>query len=328
MSFSYYIYGLRLTSSRRINLLSEQFFDQTDLSVEWIDREEQAAAGDNLEWERVLTKDLEKRNGIALWQAAESEGVFKKICFATEHSSLDFLLSPDGKNLRIIYDCRESETDLDSYFVGPVLGCILRLLGTICLHASVVEIDKRAIVILGKKRSGKSTTAAGFSRLGYKVLADDLAAITLSGKTFVVHPAYSKIRVRAKSAQALYSESRLKLLPIVYSHRDSRYLSLETEGGFSNESLPLGAMYLLGETNEPGAAPFVEPIAAAEKIVRLNENTFGNYVVTKDLRKKEFLFLSDLANRIPFRRLVFGHDLDTLFRQCRAVAEDFRRLKN
>jgi hypothetical protein len=327
MSFQYHIYGLQVASSRQIKLLAEQNSRKTDLTVEWTNKKEETP-DINLAWERTLTNDLKKRNGISFWNSESPEGSFKKLRFDTETFYLDFLLEPNKKKLWIIYDTGETETDLDSYFVGPALGCMLRLREIGCLHASVVEIDNQAVVILGKKRGGKSTTAAGFSRLGYKILADDLAPITSNGGNFIVHPGYPKIRIRPRSAAAFYTDKQINSLPIVYSHRDSRYISLETEGGFSAKPLPLGAIYLLGENNKENANPFIEPISPTEKLIRLNENTFGNYVVTQDLRKKEFQFLSELANKIPFRRLMFGHDLKTLPLQCQAIIEDFQRLKN
>jgi hypothetical protein len=326
MSFQYKIYGLRLNSSRSINLLDEQQnqSEETDLFVHW-SSEKSAMPHDSFKWERVLTNDLKRKKKISLWTSQTTNGVFTKLRFATDLSHIDFLLDGAKKNLWITHDRDEAESDLDSYFVGPALGCVLRLRGTICLHASAVNVGEKAVVFLAKKRGGKSTTAAGFHRLGYRVVSDDIAVITPRGDDYFIQSGYSKIRLRANPAAAFF-QAESERMPAVYKHRDSRYLSLEKGNDFSSDALPLAAIYLLGEINAGDTTPFVEPIAPSEKIVRLTENTFGSYVVNQGLRRKEFAFLAALAKKIPFRRLMFGHDLRTLDAQCRTILEDLPNL--
>lgn len=327
MSFQYKIYGLRIVSSRRISLLTEQRNGATDLTVYWAtDKTETPDAA--LDWREISTDELKQRNGISLWESKTGAGVFTKLRYETEISNLDFVIDDLRKNLWVIHHTDESEIDLESLFVGPVLGCILRLLGTICLHASVVNIDGKAVVIMGGSTGGKSSTAAGIFQLGHQVLADDVAAITVRDNRYFVQPGYPKIRLRPEPAATLFREKEPSSLPMVYSDRDSRYLSLESESGFCSESRPLAALYLLDKRDEALTTPFIEPIEAHEKLIKLTENTFGSYMVYKDLRIKEFKFLAELAKKMPVRRLSFGNDLRTLPLQCRAIISDFRRLTN
>ena len=44
--------------------------------------------------------------------------------------------------------------DMATYFVGPVLGFLLRLRGVICLHGSAVSFEDRAIAFVGPSGSG------------------------------------------------------------------------------------------------------------------------------------------------------------------------------
>lgn len=327
MSFQYKIYGLRITSSRRINLLSEQKNSTTDLSVSWT-TDKSETPDSIIEWNRISTDEINQRNGISLWESETPSGFFTKLRFNTEFYYIDFLLDDSKKNLWVIHDEKELEDDLNSLFVGPVLGCILRLCGIVCLHASVVNIDARAVVITGAKRGGKSTTAAGFSQLGYQVLADDVAVVTSQDGCCFVQPGYPKVRIRPDPLAALFHEVEATSLPLVYSdgYTDSRYFSLKMESDFCAESLPLGAIYILGERNEAYIMPYIEPIEAHEKLIKLTQNTFGSYVVYKSLRIEEFKFLAELARKTPIRQLMFGNDLRTLSVQCQTIIEDFRRL--
>ena len=70
-----------------------------------------------------------------------------------------------------------TDADAASYLAGYVLAFVLRLRGSVPLHASAVAIDGRALLFVGDSWAGKSSTAAAFSILGYPVLADDIVRI-------------------------------------------------------------------------------------------------------------------------------------------------------
>jgi hypothetical protein len=71
----------------------------------------------------------------------------------------------DGATTRIWGTPGESHTmeDLSTYFLGPIMGFILRKRGITALHASSFTLDGRAIVLTGDAGAGKSTTAAALA---------------------------------------------------------------------------------------------------------------------------------------------------------------------
>jgi hypothetical protein len=157
------------------------------------------------------------------------------------------------------------------------------------------------------------------------VLSDDLGVITEKDGSFFMEPGYSKIRLRPAPLAKIHPEDPL-LFPMVYTHRNSRYSELAES--FCETALPLGAVYQLESSYVPDQAPFVESVPLTERMVKMNENTFGNYIITKSMRKHEFGILGRLTQHVPFRRLLFGHDLNTLHMQIEAVLEDYSRLQD
>lgn len=324
MRLHYKIYGLHIESSRELTLLPAQSLSKPDLTVEWVtDNSETPDA--TIEWKQILTKELKERNGITLWRSETDEGIFTKLRYDTPVGFIDFLLNPSQEKLWVIHNEKESETDLQSYFVGPAMGCILRLRGVMCLHASVVNLDGHAVAIMGKKKAGKSTSAASLAQFGAPILSDDMCVLTTQDGSFIVHPGYPQVRLWQSSIQALYGEN--KTLPKVYTHRDKRYIQLGVEGSkegtFWTKPLPLAAIYFLDAIDE--GEPFVEALNPQTKLMCLVENTFGSYVVTDELRQKEFRVLGHISKTIPMRSLMFGHDLVTLPLQSKAIIEDFRK---
>src|SRR6185503_16940719 len=80
--------------------------------------------------------------------------------------------------------------DTLTYLLGPILALALRRLGRVCLHASAVAYDNRAILFGGPAESGKSTTAALLFRQGARALSDDVSAISDLGTKFAVEPGH------------------------------------------------------------------------------------------------------------------------------------------
>jgi len=321
MSFYYKIYGLTIKSSRKINILPEIDISSADLDIIW-------AASVNYEglselpWIPIVTNELKIRKQISFFKADTQQGTFFKVFFNSEYGGFYFVIDPQKEKLWILYNQNEPENDLDSYFTGTLMGCVLRLKGIMCLHSSAVNINGEAILLVGQKRSGKSTTAAAFAKLGYKVLCDDIAAISVKNNILYVESGYSKVRLRPASAQALHSEN-LDVMPEVFSVRKSRYANV-TET-FQREALPLGAIYFLG--GEPGynAPPVIEPVAN-DVLYLLHANTFANYVITPDMRKDELKMLAIIASQASIKHLKYGHDVKIVNLQCEAVIND-RALK-
>lgn len=324
MSFHYHIYGLSISSSRPISLLDEKPASSDSTAVIWTTQ----AAGTpepTQHWQPALSNDSRPGKRVAFFRAETPEGTYSKIRFITETGMLQAVIAPDKATVWMIHDAQEPESNLDSYFIGTVLGCLLRLKGIVCLHASAVNIGDQAVIFLGRKKSGKSTTAAAFAKLGYKVLSDDISPISIKNDRFYIQPGYPKVRLRPKSLAVIHPDSVKDMEFVsVYSHRDSRYSDIESS--FWDTPLPLGAIYVMGETVEVDGIPFIQEIAA-ERVIHLHANTFGSFVVSPEERKQEFELLSRLATAVPVRLLHFGRNVQLVNLQCEAVINDFARIK-
>ncbi len=215
--------------------------------------------------------------------------------------------------------------DAATYLLGPVLGFILRLRGLVCLHASAIAIGGRALVILGPAGAGKSTTAAAYAQLGYKVLSDDIVALDERDGGFLVRPAYPRIRLWPASVEALFGAETA--LPLLTPTWEKRYLDLTQAGyGFQEHSLPLAAVYVLGERSDDLAAPFVEYITPRDGLMTLVANTYANYLLDRSMRAQEFAVLSRLLECVPLRKVVPHTDPSRLPQLCGTILEDVQKL--
>jgi hypothetical protein len=322
--YSYRIYGLRIASSRRIALLREESGGNIDVTVQWHTRSHKAW-DETVIWTEIKTELLGLMEEVTLWESRGPNGISTKVDLKVDEARiLSFVLDTEKNALDIYYPPDVSEEDLESYFVGPILSFVLRLREHVCLHASAVGVNGKAIVFLGHSTAGKSTTAAGMAQAGAAILADDIVALSVEAEGFYVQPGYTRVRLRPKAADFLTPNP--SELPRVYSHRDSFYYAFSDSGRFAATALPIGAIYLLGEISEEYTEPFIKPVVPQERLIKLVANASGIYVVRGERRGIEFDSLSRIANTVPMRKLYHAHDIKTLPKQCEIILDDILKL--
>jgi hypothetical protein len=222
---------------------------------------------------------------------------------------------PDGYTLE----------DACTYLVGPVLAFALRLRGATCLHASAIEVDGQAIALVGAPGAGKSTTAAVFALAGFPVLSDDIVVLSETNGRLFVQPGYPRVNVWPDSARALAGSEAA--LPLITPTWGKHFLPLGQNGlRFAGSPLPLGAVYLLAERQPELAAPLVEEISGSEAMVTLAANTYQNYLLDAEMRRKDFELFERLAKALPVRRIRRPDDISALDASCEAIAADARRM--
>jgi hypothetical protein len=238
----------------------------------------------------------------------------------------EFILDRVGTEVWATWPPELTLEDTATYLLGPILGLVLRLRDIVCLHASAVAVEGSAIAFLGSAGTGKSTTAAAFAQSGYSVFSDDVLPLFEEGSQIFARPGYPHIRLWPDSVDSLFGSA--EALPRLTPTWDKRYYDLLQNGDrFQKESLPLAAIYILGERTEESAAPFVESISPREGLMTLVADTYVNYLLDRELRAREFEFLGRVVGRIPLRRLRPHSDPTTLPRLCEMVLNDFRAIR-
>ena len=206
------------------------------------------------------------------------------------------------------------------YFVGPVVGYILRLRGVLALHASVVEIDNRAVAFMGAGGAGKSTIAASLSGKGFKVISDDVAALDFSREKITVQTGPQRILLWPSSTAMLFgSPDALPLISPTWTKRQ-----VLDEQKFCTVSRPLAAIYLLRSRCLEASAPRVELVEAGEAFISVVANTYVTYLLDRDARRREFTSVRRLLEAVPVRALVPHCSSERLDALCERVVNDVR----
>lgn len=236
----------------------------------------------------------------------------------------DFVI--DGAGTEVWVRPREGAgvEDAATYLVGPVFAFLLRLRGVFSLHASVVDIAGVAVAIAGLAGRGKSTTAATFAKLGYRVLCDDLAPLTPSGAGFHIHPGCTRVQLWPDSADLLF-EALPRIVPLNGGADwwDKRYLDLAVGGrSLSQHPLPLAAVCVLEERSDDPDTPRVESLAPQAALMELVANIYGARILVGAQRAAAFETAGRLAGSTPVFRAVPHQDPARLPQLCDVIRRE------
>jgi hypothetical protein len=319
----YSIYGLNVFSSMRIpgiTALPKAVEADVRVSLQSKPRLDEGSAATAKDWYTSSLLDERNEPSVKVWKI-EGAGCFR----IHYYDGTEFFLSESGNEIWATWPEDMTLEDTATYLLGPIFGFLLRLRGVICLHASAIAVDGRAIALIGPAGAGKSTTAAAFARQGYPALSEDVVALRDQGDSFLVEPGYPLIRLWPESVHALFGSK--DALPPLTPNWDKRYLDL-TQNGFSfqRQPLPLAALYFLDGRIDDPAAPYVEAIPSDIGLIELVANTYTNYLLDQRMRAREFNLLGRLVINTPLRRLKPHSDPARLAELCHFILDDFRAL--
>lgn len=149
--------------------------------------------------------------------------------------------------------------------LGPAFGVLLHQRGTPALHASAVEVDGEAVVLLGHKGVGKSTTAAALAMKGHALLADDIVAVDMTSPDApLVMPGFRHVKLWNDAADAVLDgageplDPELDLVKSAWSMTATRH---------AEAPVPMGRIYVLDESDEL-ACRELTPVDAFAELIR------------------------------------------------------------
>jgi hypothetical protein len=238
-----------------------------------------------------------------------------------------FCISRAGKEVSAFRPPKMSVEDLSVYLEGPIMGFVLRLQGTVSLHASAVLIVGMAVGFVGAGGAGKSTVAARYALNGTPVVTDDVLPLEEDDSKFFVRPTVPQIKLWPESVTHLYGrpDALPKLVPSSKDW-DKRVLDLTQPGMVLAEGKPpLGAVYLLQPRSMTMAGPQIEPVSPAEGLVALIANSYVNYALSKEMRQHEFKVLSRLVQAVPVRKLTLPETMGDVSVLTELLKEDLAR---
>jgi hypothetical protein len=326
MGWSYSVFGLHLHANQSIPGLESvaASFELPDVDLRLGEQPSVASNGSERCDILTFTSSILSESGepaLRIWQVADSSILRLEYIDGTT-----FWLDRAGTSVWATWPETSSREDTATYFLGPVLGILLRLRGVTCLHASAVAIGEAAIALVGVAGSGKSTTAAALARRGHLVISDDIVALAERDGTFCVFPAYPYLSLWPDSVDIVYGPD--KVLPSFSPNYEKRRLLLAEDClRFQEKLMPLGGIFLLAERSAEDSAPCLENLTPRESLLALLADSYATKLIDANMRAKEFEQLGRLIGTVPVVRLRPHRDRQRINLMCDLIERSARNFE-
>jgi len=184
--------------------------------------------------------------------------------FRLEIKGVGRYLVEDGSRISIEPMEGSSADEVRLFLLGSVMGALLYQRGLFPLHGSAVETRWGAMIFVGAQGVGKSTLAAQFYGRGYRLLSDDVCAVTTRLGMLQVLPALAQLRLCADAYE------RIDSLQKAHFHVDKFVIPLNES--YCPNPVPLKAIHVLADQED--GDPQFKVLCGFDRVQRLLENLY------------------------------------------------------
>ncbi|MFC5703629.1 aldolase [Cohnella faecalis] len=210
----------------------------------------------------------------------------------------------NGNRITVSPEAGADEAFIRLYLLGLCMSALLLQRGVLPLHGSAVVVDGLAFAFLGNSGSGKSTLAAAFTRCGFRLLSDDVIAISASCEnnersTPVAIPSFPYQKLWNASLEPL-GLSGSALSPI---YGETTKYAVPASNVYSAAAVPLSGLFEL-LPSEDAQKVDIAPVSRLERFPLLGHHTFRNFLVPLlDLGDWHFRVSASIAAKTDIYRL-------------------------
>lgn len=219
---SFVVYGVKVYSPVKLPVLisSEGYFDQV-LSLEIKDSNDSEVF---FEYYTPVVEIHGQETQLFSNISLSSSRLLDERCWRIHIKGLfSFSWGNNSNTLTLKYENRLYLDKLSFWLLHTIIPIYLMLKqSSVLLHASVVEVDNRALSFVAPSFGGKSTLADFFVKQNHPLLSDDKVRLDFTGENYTVFSSY----------------------PYRRPYREFEKLGDHSEY-FSNKPLPLGNIYVL-----------------------------------------------------------------------------------
>jgi hypothetical protein len=228
-----------------------------------------------------------------------------------------FLVTTD----QILVDPVPLDSERACYLVTRVLALWLQLTGRPALHASAVAFGERAVGLMARSGTGKSTLASALVQRGAQLLCDDLLPVTFEGDSLRISAAEPYIKLWPDSAGRLVPD--LETLERVVPSIEKRKLPARPADGSGRGRPSLERLYVLEREPNGGGEVRIEEFPAAEALMMLlGHGQMAGAAEALGLGGARLEVLARVVRRVPVRLVRFPSSFDALPHVCAAIESD------
>jgi len=317
MAFHYCLYGQDVVVNKELNRVKQTNKKPVDPIYVDLLNETGMAMPNQQEWQ---TESQHNSKLAKLW--------FNASWFCIENprdadSILYFYIKKDGSKIINQKTGTIPHDDVESFLLGQILGCALRLKNYMCLHASALAYNGNVFILIGDTGAGKSSTASALlQQPGVKLVADDIATLAIIDQQTHVIPGYPGMKLMPEALQQNGRDP--EHYNKVSSVEEKRYVLLPDQNWqFEDRTLPLKCIYQLKARCSQSGQIQVSDLSAAESLVQIAPHSYARGILGKSHQIKEFGCIAQLGRDVTVKSLQCPDNIELLPKIANDILGDF-----
>lgn len=199
-----------------------------------------------------------------------------------------------GSQIEVQANPECTPANLAVYLMGSCMGAILHQRGYMPLHGSCVTDGNQAILITGDSGAGKSTLAAEFLSRGWKLLTDDVCAVSNPENIPTVHASYPSQKLWQDSLNR-YQRPESDIHSLYFSE-DREKFGVDVSRFFCRGTASLTMIVYLVPTENPCDISKIDTFATLDQLMN---NTYRLFMIPPEHRERHFRRCAALAQKVP-----------------------------
>lgn len=222
------------------------------------------------------------------------------------------LISADGRNVICTRPGDIDQRSFEANLLNFVVSASLTLQGEETLHSTVVEIDGRAVGLLGLSGAGKSTLAAFLISRGADLVTDDMLRVSFTEGALLAYPGPYRLK--------LLDEPGKRFLPGAmadgYFNSLSGKIMVQPRAAVPHhrEPTPLAALFHLGHPNDQPVVKTVSctRLGGVELARVIISSTMDTRYARPDRLTRQIEFAARVAEALPVYELRYPRSVEAM----------------
>ncbi|MFC2152304.1 hypothetical protein ACFLSE_07225 [Bacteroidota bacterium] len=193
---------------------------------------------------------------------------------------------------QVIVELLKEATDKEVrlFLLGSAFGALFLQRGLLPIHGSTIKFGNSATIFTGLSGVGKSSIAAYYLQLGYKILADDISVVN---EKFEVFPGLPNLKIWNDVLEKL----KINKEPLTEIRPNIKKFHLPFSTNYFNKPISLKNIVVINIKNSSGFE--IEELTGIKKFNTIKNNTY-RYQFIKGLEKQQnhFQLLNKLLPQI------------------------------
>lgn len=205
------------------------------------------------------------------------------------------------------------ENFLRLILLGFAIPILLHQRGILSLHANAVNMNGRAIGLLGPMGIGKSTTSLLLDKMGYKIISDDILRVNDNDTIISVFSGSSMMKIWPDVIRSINEDP--ETYPQISSYTKKRFYHINN---FYQGTYPLHAIYSIKEANNT----FIEEMSPHQSVMELVKATNWAIMFDKGELYNNLKRCTLIAQKVPIKLLNIERSLDKLSKVVEVIEKD------